>query len=103
MESGPKIAAPRPAIEGRQPPRATIEDTKVPIRGLFALIPLLAHLNLAALRALYHPVDFAAGLRSLFLLSSLLSLISHISATPLEVTAPRGLKPVLFSTFYCPT
>jgi len=38
METCPKIAAPRPAIDGRQPPRLAIEDTKVPIRGLISLI-----------------------------------------------------------------
>ena len=40
MEACRKTAGPRPAIEGRQPPRVAIEDTKVPIRGLRALSAL---------------------------------------------------------------
>jgi hypothetical protein len=50
METCPKIASPRPPVEGRRPPQLAIEANKFPIRGVIALMALLAHLKLALLR-----------------------------------------------------
>jgi hypothetical protein len=74
METCPKIALPRPRMEGRQPPRLAIEAKKLPIRGLMALIALLA-LILFGVAPLFTLPSF-----SLQGLSSLSSLNSHISA-----------------------
>jgi hypothetical protein len=50
METCPKIAPPRPPVEGRQLPRLAIEANQFPNRGLMALMALLALIILALLR-----------------------------------------------------
>jgi hypothetical protein len=62
METCPKIAAPRPAIDGRQPPRLAIEASKLPAyRSLFHLkfellrlftLPSVSHRDLVCLVSL---------------------------------------------------
>jgi hypothetical protein len=46
----PKPAAPRPAIDGRQPPRLTIEANKLPIRGAYLAYRSLFQLKFELLR-----------------------------------------------------
>jgi hypothetical protein len=83
------LAAPRPALEGRQPPRLAMEDTKVPIRGLIALIALLALILLALLRLFTIP---SVSHRDLSRLSRLSRLFCIFLLAPLQVTVPQGLK-----------
>jgi hypothetical protein len=83
------LAAPRPALEGRQPPRLAMEDSKVPIRGLIALIALLALILLALLRLFTIP---SVSHRDLSRLSRLSRLFCIFLLAPLQVTVPQGLK-----------
>ncbi len=64
MERCPKIASPGPPVEGRQPPRLAIEAKKLRIRGLMALIALLALILFWCGSAVYHPVGLAPGLNA---------------------------------------
>jgi hypothetical protein len=132
METCPKIAPPRPPVEGRQLPRLAIEANKLPIRGLFALIALFAHLKLALLRLFTIP---SVSHRDLV---RLIRFVRTFLQAPLEASVPRdnclmialqpftrptprgcqvktsvdsaagrkaiaqGLKPVLFSIVYGP-
>jgi hypothetical protein len=83
METCPKIASPRPPVEGRQPPRLATEADKFPIRGLIALIALLAHLKLALLRLFTIP---PVSHRDLVLL---VRFVRTFLQTPLEARVPR--------------
>jgi hypothetical protein len=74
METCPKIASPRPPVEGRQPPRLATEANKFPIRGGYRSYGAFGSFKIGAAPAVYHPVGLAPGL------SSLSSLCSHISA-----------------------
>jgi hypothetical protein len=88
METCPKPAVPRPAIDGRQPRRLAIEANELPIRGayfsyrsLFQLkfellrlftIPSVSHRDLVCLVSLVRtfstgaaPTDGASGLKKL--------------------------------------
>ena len=83
METCPKIASPRPPVEGRQPPRLATEADKFPIRGLIALIALLAHLKLALLRLFtIPPVSHRDLVR-------LVRFVRTFLQTPLEARVPR--------------
>ena len=78
METCPKIAPPRPPVEGRQLPRLAIEANKLPNRGLMALMALMAHLKLALLRLFTIP---SVSLRHLV---RLVRLVRTFLQAPLE-------------------
>jgi hypothetical protein len=61
METCPKIAPPRPPVEGRQPPRLAIEANKLPTGGLIALMALLALILFGAAPAVYPLVGLTPG------------------------------------------
>jgi len=80
METCPKIASLRPPVEGRQLPRLAIEANNLPIRGLIALMTLLAHLKLALLRLFTIPLVSHRDL---------VRLVRTFLQAPLEASVPR--------------
>jgi hypothetical protein len=84
METCPKIASPRPPVEGRQPPRLATEANKFPIRGGYRSYGAFGSFKIGAAPAVYHPVGLAPGL------SSLSSLCSHISANAARSEGASG-------------
>jgi hypothetical protein len=80
METCQKPAAPRPAIDGRQPPRLAIEANKLPIRGAYLAYRSLFHLKFELLRLFTLP---SVSHRDL------VRLVRTFLRTPLEVTVPR--------------
>ena len=130
METCPKIASLRPPVEGRQLPRLAIEANNLPIRGLIALMTLLAHLKLALLRLFTIPLvshrDLVRLVRT-FLQAPLEASVPRdnclmIALQPFTRPTPRGcqvktsvdsaagrkaipqgLKPVVFSIIHGPT
>jgi hypothetical protein len=80
METCPKIAAPRPAIDGHQPPRLAIEANKLPIRGAYLAYRSLFHLKFALLRLFTLP---SVSHRDL------VSLVRTFLQAPLQLTVPR--------------
>jgi hypothetical protein len=83
METCPKPAAPRPAIDGRQPPRLAIEANKLPIRGAYLAYRSLFHLKFELLRLFTLP---SVSHRDLV---TLVSLARTFLQAPLQLTVPR--------------
>jgi hypothetical protein len=83
METCPKPAVPRPAIDGRQPSRLAIEANKLPIRGAYHAYRSLFHLKLQLLRLFTIP---SVSQRDLV---CLVSLVRTFLQAPLQLTVPR--------------
>ena len=92
METCPKPAVPRPAIDGRQPRRLAIEANELPIRGAYFSYRSLFQLKFELLRLFTIP---SVSHRDLV---CLVSLVRTFLQAPLQARVPRDAKAVAFST-----
>ena len=83
METCPKFAAPRPATDGRQPPRLAIEVNKLPIRGAYLSYRSLFHLKFGLLRLFTLP---SVSHRDLV---RIVRLVRTFLQAPLQASVPR--------------